>query len=141
MARLRDRIEKASHPICDGPVIWPSSVPLKVACFVWRTKANRIPSAAALIHCGVNLGSNLCSLCICAEETTDHILVSCPFTNLIWKMVWDWCGIQAPVIDSVRDALDFSVHWGRDPKKKKVLLSIVFGAFWSLWRYRNDKIF
>lgn len=52
VAGLRERIERANFPVCDGYFPWLKIVPLKVSGFVWRAKQNKIPSAGALRNRG-----------------------------------------------------------------------------------------
>nr|KAJ0210527.1 hypothetical protein LSAT_V11C400164490 [Lactuca sativa] len=42
------RIELASHVVCDGPFEWCKVIPFKVLCFIWRAKLGRISSTLAL---------------------------------------------------------------------------------------------
>ncbi|XP_052621777.1 inner membrane protein PPF-1, chloroplastic [Lactuca sativa] len=48
VALLRDRIERADFPVCDGRFPWLKMIPLKVLGFVWRAKQNKIASSEAL---------------------------------------------------------------------------------------------
>jgi len=49
-----------------NPVHWLVWVPLKIRCFIWKMRLNRIPSKIALGVGGVNVTS---------EESTDHLLL------------------------------------------------------------------
>ncbi|CAI9286673.1 unnamed protein product [Lactuca saligna] len=39
------------------------------------------------------------------------------------------------------EIITFATNWGSCPKKKHVILSIVYGCFWCIWRAINDLIF
>lgn len=40
VAALRDRIERASFPVCSGNFSWLKLVPIKVLGFIWNAKQN-----------------------------------------------------------------------------------------------------
>ncbi|KAL4588827.1 hypothetical protein LXL04_001723 [Taraxacum kok-saghyz] len=33
------------------------------------------------------------------------------------------------------------MHWGHCPKMRRLLLMVIYGMFWRLWIFRNDKVF
>nr|KAJ0225471.1 hypothetical protein LSAT_V11C100033630 [Lactuca sativa] len=69
VARLRSRLDRASHPISDGDFWWLNSVPKKVASFIWRAKQGRIPSVVELAKRNIPITSPRCGLCANTEES------------------------------------------------------------------------
>ena len=57
------------------------------------------------------------------------------------KKIMDWCKIPHTNFNSVRDIVNFAGEWGTCPRKRKIMVAIVFGFIWSIWRARNGKIF
>lgn len=43
--------------------------------------------------------------------------------------------------NTVKDVVNFAVNSGRCPKKRKIMITIIYGFFWHIWKSRNDKIF
>ena len=41
----------------------------------------------------------------------------------------------------VGEAIGFAADWGRCPKKRQILLAVIYGYMWNIWKARNDKIF
>lgn len=138
---IRSRVERASHPVNDGPFIWSNKIPLKIAAFVWRARQGKIPSAVALKHRGVNLVSTLCVNCIGREESVDHLLVSCPMADLILESIFNWCEIPKAQFNKVADLLIFISKWSRCSRKRSLLASISYCSFWCIWKGRNQRIF
>ncbi|CAI9279290.1 unnamed protein product [Lactuca saligna] len=110
VATLRDRIERASFPVCDGVFPWLKTIPLKVLGFVWRAKQNRIPSAEALKN-RVALPSTLCSACSEVDESGDHILVSCSIAKEVFQSIFQWCKIWACDFQSVSSIHGLKYPW------------------------------
>ncbi|XP_021995540.1 uncharacterized protein LOC110892697 [Helianthus annuus] len=119
---------------------WNSWATSKSIMFVWRAIQDKIPSAVALRHRGVNIPDVTCKICGAAEETTDHILVSCNYATRIWEMITNW--VKIPKVNSdgnVKDVLKEMNEIHRNGKIKKVIHAITIQTMWSLWRARNDK--
>ncbi|KAL4591704.1 hypothetical protein LXL04_004675 [Taraxacum kok-saghyz] len=124
-----------------NPAVWIHLVPIKVNCFVWRTCLDRIPTSTALALRGVHMTSTDCASCSSGLDDVDHILVDCPIAKdlLIW--IFRWCEISMQNFSKAVDLVDFAASWGRCPKKRKILVAIIYGFIWSIWKARNDKIF
>ena len=138
---LRDRIERASFPVCDGVFPWLKTIPLKILGFVWWAKQNRIPSAEALKDIEVAMPSTLCSACNEADESGDHILVSCSIAKEVFQSIFQWCKIRTCDFHSVASILGFAYKWGNCPDRRNVFTTIVFASLWCLWKARNERIF
>lgn len=124
-----------------GPFHWNKVVPLKVTCFAWRGKLDRIPSAVNLHRRGINSMDKNCNYCGVMEETTDHLLCGCPATCSIMDWVFRWGGVQHSIFPCVSEVLDFVYSWGTYLKRRRILISICYDMFWCIWRARNEKVF
>ena len=129
---LRHKIDTLVTCAAQHRMVWLPAVPLKVNCFVWRAALDRIPTATALIRRGIPTPSPNCLLCHSELETTDHLLVSCPFSREVMSWILKWCDIPLQRFDSLAEVLDFASKWGRCPKKRKVFLSIIYGLLWCI---------
>ena len=63
--------------------IWTLNLWPKVATFSWLIIKGRILTSENLQKRGIQ-GPSQCCLCSQAEETTNHLLDSCPFAVAIW---------------------------------------------------------
>lgn len=138
---LRCLIDSKLTCVVSNPTSWLTVVPLKVTCFIWRACLDRIPTAIALMHRGVNIPSDSCHLCPGGTDSSDHILYGCPFTREVLLWIFKWCGIPLPVFDSVTEVIAFAANWGRCPKKKMIFVAIVYCLLWNVWKVRNDELF
>ena len=114
---------------------------MKVLCFTWRAIMGRIPTAEALCHRGISVPSSVCSFSRFDIESAGHVLVTCPLAKAVWEWVCNWCGGNSAVFATVGELIDHAKMWGRCPKKRKVFMVICYGALWSLWLARNERVF
>ena len=124
----------------DPKVVWCKEIPIKVICFIWRASLDRIPTAEALAVRGVLSGPTSCVRCS-GTDSTNHILVTCPFATLIRSWITNWCGVDLSHVANVDEVLLLVKSWGRCPKLKRILTSICYGMLWSLWKARNNRVF
>lgn len=61
-------------------------VPLKVRCFVWKSRLDRIPCKKALASRNVEVGFEGCSRCFNDSECPNHVLLMT--SVIIMAMVW-----------------------------------------------------
>ncbi|CAH1440248.1 unnamed protein product [Lactuca virosa] len=101
---------------------------------------NCIPIVIALSQRGVQIHSPQCSACVSGMESTDHMLLKCPFAVEIWNQIWDWCGITPNKFSCLKEMLTYTTMIGQCPKRTTTLLSIISGAIWGIWKERNDRI-
>ena len=137
---VRRRIDFNPNINSEAKVVWCKEIPIKVICFVWRASLDRIPTAEALAVRGVHYGPTSCVRCS-GMDSTNHILVLCPFATLIRSWITKWCGVDLSHVATVDDVLMLVKSWGRCPKKKRIFTSICYGMLWSIWKARNDRVF
>jgi hypothetical protein len=118
------------------PFLWP-----KISLFLWLTAQNRILTWDNLIKKGFT-GPSRCPLCQQSEETMEHLLNNCHYS----QQIWDW-GAQAMRRSqwnrgSIRDTL---ANWGTGPFHNPILQRIwqLLPGFslWAIWKERNQRIF
>ncbi|CAL8095625.1 unnamed protein product [Prunus armeniaca] len=63
--------------------IWKAEVPPKIKNFLWRATHDRLPTAMAL-HKRKIARTLLCPICQAHEESIKHLLLFCPWVELIW---------------------------------------------------------
>jgi hypothetical protein len=65
--------------------IWTSKSILKIDMFVWTLAHRSILIGENLRRRGWE-GPSRCPLCIQEEETSDHLLLKCPFAKEVWNL-------------------------------------------------------
>ena len=77
----------------DSPLIWKSWASGKCKFFMWLVTDYRWWTADRLATRG--LPQERCQLCDQEEETIDHLLVSCVFTEHVWYLLQQQVGPPA----------------------------------------------
>jgi hypothetical protein len=113
--------------------IWLSYVPPRVKFFGWLMVQDRIHSRVNL-HKKSIVSEATCALCLTAEETTDHIMSSCPFAASFWNHV----GAGLIHIAPVRELWDSSLPTNITQRSSPTFLLL---CCWELWKHRNAVVF
>ena len=85
-----------------------------------------------------------CPLCDQAQETAQHLLLSCVFTRQVWFFIFQYLNL---VIDlPTAESSSFSAWWCNTiravPKdKRKGLNSLIILVAWEVWKHRNSYMF
>ncbi|KAD2805669.1 hypothetical protein E3N88_39046 [Mikania micrantha] len=86
---LKDRF---SHDTREGFILqWSKWVPTKANILVWRAEMDRLPTRMALRRRNMQISSPTCPICNQEEETSEHLLIACPFANSVWRFISQWC--------------------------------------------------
>ncbi|KAL4586207.1 hypothetical protein LXL04_010839 [Taraxacum kok-saghyz] len=139
---IRSLWESSKYPELEYKHWWNNRVPLKVNFLGWRVVLNRLPSKQELKKRQVTIPSTNCDLCNMAEETCEHIFIQCSWTEEIWALVRDWCGMDFTGTHTMEQRIEASLKMGQDnKKKKKTANAIVLVTLWTIWKARNEKSF
>ncbi|KAK1439226.1 hypothetical protein QVD17_05042 [Tagetes erecta] len=138
---LRGLLENNRLPVDLNPMEWLRWIPLKVLCFVWRARLNRIANKVLLQHRGVPMDSVECSSCFGEIEDTKHVLVKCPFARTVWGRIGEWCGLEIDGNLEFRDLLDSTLCINQPTAKKRTIYTIFMATGWAIWKARNAFIF
>lgn len=123
------------------PLVWIRIVPLKVITFIWIVFQDRIPTFTTLSIRRVKISSSDCLICSGNMETTDYLLADCSFFHEVISWIFKWCDILDHMFSYVVVFINFASSWVHCPKKRKLLLAIIYGTFWCVWRENNEKVF
>ncbi|GJR98683.1 RNA-directed DNA polymerase, eukaryota, reverse transcriptase zinc-binding domain protein [Tanacetum coccineum] len=100
----------------------------------------RLPTRYNLDIRGIDLDSTLCPVCNEAVETDQHLFLDCDIAQHLWKLIIKWWGLK----DYPKDILGI-VTWADSvslPTKVKFIFdAVVLITNWSIWCYRNRRIF
>ena len=123
--------------------IWKSWAPGKCKFFMWTVAHKKCWTADRLARKGLPHPA-VCPLCDQAEETLDHLLISCVFSRQMWFNLLHGLGLQA-----LAPGLDDKVFddWWENLSNKlsgqvqKGVNSLVILGAWNLWNHRNRCVF
>ncbi|KAL4563642.1 hypothetical protein LXL04_027687 [Taraxacum kok-saghyz] len=120
---------------------WNSWLPLRVNCFVWRLKLNRIPLIDNLVYKGIRISSRLCKLCNKEDEGRDHVFFTCDYA----KEVCNWFGVWAGLVNWDIGTFEMMCDYIRDlvtsKKNRKLITSLCYSLLWFIWKERNKRLF
>ena len=120
---------------------WSKLIPKKVNIFIRRLLKGAITTRWNLSQKGIMIPSLDCVLCGNNVETSDHCLFTCSFSSVLWKKVWAWWGIKAPLLTSVSFFKNL-VHWmGTSRKLRDVFSAVCVVMLWQICRWRNNILF
>lgn len=84
-----------------------------------------------------------CALCDQNDESTDHLLASCPFTREIWTRLLTKAGLQhlALAVDSTLAEWWLSTCAEVPETFQRAFDSLVLAVSWVIWKERNGQTF
>jgi hypothetical protein len=119
-----------------NPNLWP-----KVSFFLWLTTQNRILTWDNLRKKGF-IGPSMCTLCQQQEETMEHLLNRCPYSQVIWDQGSQMMRRSNRNRDNIQDTLE---HWDSisfsNPILKRIWQLLPGFSLWQIWKERNRRIF
>jgi hypothetical protein len=123
--------------------VWKTWAPLRCKFFVWLAIKNRVWTTDRLAKRGLP-HPVACPLCDQAEESIQHILVSCVFARQIWTSILHNLGLLAIVPQP--GCTRFSNWWCQSIKKvekslRKGLNSLIILVTWEIWKHLNACVF
>ncbi|KAL4585017.1 hypothetical protein LXL04_009630 [Taraxacum kok-saghyz] len=120
---------------------WMKWIPLKINCFVWRLRMNRIPLSNNLVHRGIGIASQTCKLCLLEEESVDHVFFRCEFACDVWNWLCNWTGMLHVVPMDFPSFIDCVDSVKADKRKFKLIISLGYTVLWLIWKERNERFF
>ncbi|PWA49149.1 reverse transcriptase zinc-binding domain-containing protein [Artemisia annua] len=120
---------------------WCRFIPRKVNILVWRILRDRIPTRWNLSKKDFEVTSLLCLLCNISPETSSHLLWSCNLATSVWRLVFKWMDLPLPDSDNLNDIFSWLDHARHNSASKNILNYVLGVVVWTLWQFRNNKIF
>ncbi|KAM6569095.1 hypothetical protein CsatB_017080 [Cannabis sativa] len=112
--------------------LWHLKVPPKVKNFLWRTCSRCLPTRSQLRLRHVHLDTR-CPWCNSTAETSLHLFVHCS----VAKACWSNMGIRGMDSTDATFAAWFQSGLAKWDAATKIEVSMLC---WSLWKFRNDKV-
>ncbi|GJW39319.1 RNA-directed DNA polymerase, eukaryota [Tanacetum coccineum] len=120
---------------------WNKIVPRKVNIHVWGLIKDRLPTRFNLWFRGIDNVSLICPMCNNGLESIYHMMSECIIMIKVWKSFGKWLNLNLPFQLPPIELLDFVNNQGNLHKAKDIIFTIIYTAWWELWRFRNDYIF
>lgn len=130
---LRPREEEKDW--CD--VVWFKGAVPKLAFTMWIINYDRLPTRSRLASWGM-LISPTCPLCTCQDDTRDHLILSCQYSQDVWRPVLRKCKSPTAVITNWSELLS----WIRTPTSSLLLLRKLAtqSIIYHIWKQRNNLV-
>ncbi|MFS7907616.1 putative reverse transcriptase zinc-binding domain-containing protein [Helianthus anomalus] len=144
VADIKNKAAVYNRNITEYIFLWNNSIPKKVGVVSWRAAMERLPTRAALAARNIDVRDTRSTFCGEYEETNEHLLASCQFSQTIWSVIVQWCKVPPLIAFSFKDVLDLHLTVNGSKRRKKVLNAItqvVVWSVWRVWRMRNEVIF
>ncbi|KAG2300644.1 hypothetical protein Bca52824_037116 [Brassica carinata] len=128
--RLRGPIQQYAKQI------WFSGATPKHAFHFWVTNLNRLPTRSRLCSWGMQT-PNHCCICLTQPETRDHLMLSCPYSLLIWVEIKRHLRCLVPTFNDWSQLMQWTCT--PTPTAPAVLKMLVLQALtYSIWQQRNN---
>lgn len=120
--------------------IWKLSTIPKIKHFLWRASTKALATTTRLNTRGMKLDPK-CPRCCLANETINHVLFTCPFATMIWRLSnVPLHSLQSPSANyesNLLKVLDLQKMQGLETEQKLLPLWLL----WHIWKARNKYIF
>nr|KAJ0207457.1 hypothetical protein LSAT_V11C500259380 [Lactuca sativa] len=64
----------------------------------------------------------------------------CRQVEVSLRWIFNWCSIPWKNFNLVGGLVHFAATWGNCLKERKILLAILYGFLWCIWKEKNDNI-
>jgi hypothetical protein len=123
--------------------VWKASTEPKCRFFAWLALHNKALTADVMQKKNWPC-QPLCSLCFCIQETADHLLSKCNYTEALWRAVFD--DLDLPCYDTILllgGPIDWVIRLAASGNKalKRKRLGNLFYFWWHVWKERNRRLF
>ncbi|XP_076949835.1 uncharacterized protein LOC143622630 [Bidens hawaiensis] len=109
----------------------------KVNVAAWHAELERLPNFVSLAARNLAVSLIFCPFCGEAEETTEHLFVSCRLAQALWQVITQWCKLFVFFAFMFRDIVEMHKFPVFPKKKAKALHVVVLVTVWRLWKTRN----
>ncbi|WVZ83679.1 hypothetical protein U9M48_030804 [Paspalum notatum var. saurae] len=134
-------LHEGSLHVPEVMIIWKTWAPLRVKIFLWLAWRRRIWTGDRRRRHGLDARES-CFLCDDAEETCNHLMFECSFTQQVWDRVLTPLGLTRPSAEDCGSVLDWwqrvRALWSSSVRKGGDSLFIVA---WTVWKERNARCF
>jgi hypothetical protein len=127
-----------------APIIWKAASDARSSFFAWLTMHDKILTAKNMAKRNWECHP-MCSLCLCMNESTNHLLTKCNYTEATCDVVAT--RFDLPLYNQMKNEggpiqwVQFLLKTGT-VRQKKQNLGVLFTTFWwFVWKERNKRFF
>ncbi|KAL9683896.1 hypothetical protein QQ045_021323 [Rhodiola kirilowii] len=123
--------------------LWSRLAPPKVKLLVWRVYGVSLPSKVNLFKRRVIRREEdlVCVFCRSVQETSDHLMLHCPWSRKLWVMSINWWGASWVMPETARNLLESWALLSTSKSYKRVWRTLGYAIVWSIWEERNNRCF
>ena len=103
--------------------------------FIWRACRDILPTKVNLARRKILLDAG-CDCCEVGVESTNHILLSCTYSDMVWKSTCLWGTMSHSTNLSFVDVADQVMQ-----RKNDLEIAIFFTTSWMIWNKRNEALY
>lgn len=119
-------------------VVWFKGAIPKHSFTMWTANYDRLPTRARLAAWGMTISPS-CPFCSAHDETRDHLLLTCDYSQDVWREVLTRC--HSPVVQLVSWSELLSWIRGASSSRLRLLRKIATQTVvYHLWKQRNNLI-
>ncbi|GJY23073.1 RNA-directed DNA polymerase, eukaryota [Tanacetum coccineum] len=141
VASVRNLIDTTMLPKGEYQTRWIRVVPIKVNTFAWKVMTNSLPTRFNISRRGIDIDSISCGNCDLGVETSNHLFFTCDMAKQITRLIMRWWDVPELEIDSYTDWRNWIVNVRMPSKNKDMFEGVFYVMWWTLWIFRNNKIF
>ncbi|GJV87266.1 RNA-directed DNA polymerase, eukaryota [Tanacetum coccineum] len=120
---------------------WIRVVPIKVNTCAWKVMMNSLPLRFNISRRGIDIDIISCGNCDLCVETSNHLFFNCDMAKQITRLIMRWWDVPELEIDSYNDWRNWIVNVRMPSKNKDMFDGVFYVMWWTLWIFRNNKIF
>jgi hypothetical protein len=124
------------HTVYLRKYLWKLKIPLKIKIFMWFL-SNKVLLTKDNLAKRKWKGCQKCCFCD-SIETVNHLFIECPFTKILWRMMYLAYNIPPPA--NITNMFGRWLNGVRKENKQKIRIGMS-ALCWAVWRTRNDIIF
>jgi len=138
---LQRNISKESEVVSLVSTVWMKVAPPKVELFMWLALLGKLNTRHRLHAKGI-LQEATCTFCQSQPESLDHVLMSCTYSQQVWKLLASDLGHSWTIPNSFKQHYEnwMGLTW-RNALRKKLWISTFFATTWTIWLTRNAILF
>lgn len=118
--------------------IWFGGATPKHAFDMWVTHMNRLPTRSRLVAWGMQI-SSACCICSSQPETRDHLMLSCPFAEVLWSESRRRFRDTVPVFTNWSELVLWSSS-STPATLSHLRMMVVQAMFYNNWKQRNNML-
>ena len=108
----------------------------KYRFFLWLVMKKRLQTTEKMYRIGVSENSN-CLICDQDDETEDHLIFQCCFSQEVWRRIKVWLQIDSQ-ISTAAGIVQWIADCGKTKEHKEILAAAIGVVIYHIWWVRNQ---